>query len=58
MLTGEIPFKGEYEQAVIYSILNNEPESILNINSKVLPELENIVLKTLKREADQRYQKF
>ncbi len=26
MLTGESPFKGDYEQAVIYSILNNEPD--------------------------------
>ncbi|OVE80079.1 hypothetical protein BVY01_00880 [bacterium I07] len=25
MLTGEVPFKGEYEQAVVYSILNEEP---------------------------------
>jgi hypothetical protein len=26
MITGELPFKGEYEQAVIYSIMNEEPE--------------------------------
>ena len=26
MLTGELPFKGEYEQAVIYSILNDHPK--------------------------------
>ncbi|MDQ7053954.1 MAG: protein kinase [candidate division KSB1 bacterium] len=26
MLTGELPFKGDYEQATIYSILNEEPE--------------------------------
>ena len=25
MLTGKLPFKGDYEQAVIYSILNEEP---------------------------------
>ncbi|OVE79598.1 hypothetical protein BVY01_02060, partial [bacterium I07] len=31
MLTGEVPFKGEYEQAVVYSILNEDisyPSSI------------------------------
>ena len=25
MLTGELPFKGEYEQAVVYAIMNEEP---------------------------------
>ena len=28
MLTGQLPFRGEYDQAVIYSILNEEPEPI------------------------------
>jgi serine/threonine protein kinase len=28
MLAGELPFKGEYEQAIIYSILNEEPDSL------------------------------
>ena len=27
-LTGQLPFKGEYEQAVIYSVLNDSPYSI------------------------------
>ncbi|MCK5222912.1 MAG: protein kinase, partial [Candidatus Aminicenantes bacterium] len=26
MLTGQLPFRGHYEQAVIFSILNEEPE--------------------------------
>lgn len=25
MLTGQLPFKGDYEQAVVYSIMNEEP---------------------------------
>ncbi|OVE80395.1 hypothetical protein BVY01_00410, partial [bacterium I07] len=28
MLTGEVPFKGEYEQAVAYSIINEEPSDL------------------------------
>jgi serine/threonine protein kinase len=28
MVTGQQPFKGDYEQAVIYSILNEEPQSL------------------------------
>ena len=27
MITGQLPFKGEYDQAVIYSIMNEDPES-------------------------------
>ena len=29
MLTGQLPFKGEYESAVIYSILNDTQEPLL-----------------------------
>jgi serine/threonine protein kinase len=32
MLTGELPFKGDYEQAVIYSILNEQPEKATEIH--------------------------
>ena len=31
MLTGQQPFKGEFEQAIIYSILNVEPEPITTV---------------------------
>ena len=31
MLTGQLPFHGEYEAAIIYSIMNEEPESPKNI---------------------------
>ena len=40
MLTGEMPYKGEYEQAVIYSILNEEPESLQIYNNDVPDWLE------------------
>jgi serine/threonine protein kinase len=43
MLTGRLPFKGDYEQAVIYSIINDEPQPI-----EALPaELTQIVTKCL-----------
>jgi TolB-like protein/Tfp pilus assembly protein PilF len=56
MLTGQVPFKGEYEQAVIYSILNEEPESITSLRSMVSMELEQIVNKALAKNSDERYQ--
>ena len=51
MITGELPFKGDYEQAVIYSILNEEP-ALLN---SLPPELEIILSHALQKDLDQRY---
>ena len=33
MATGQLPFKGRYEQAVVYSILNEEPEPITGLRT-------------------------
>jgi serine/threonine protein kinase/Tfp pilus assembly protein PilF len=56
MLTGELPFKGEYEQAVIYSILNEIPQPVTSISSTVPQKLERIVNLCLAKEATDRYQ--
>ncbi len=56
MLTGQMPFKGEYEQAVIYSILNEEPEPPRRLRSEAPMELERIILKALAKKPAQRYQ--
>jgi len=52
MLTGKQPFKGDYDQAIIYSILNEEPEIIKNISS----ELHSIIQKALSKDPVDRYQ--
>jgi len=56
ILTSDLPFKGEYDQAVIYSILNEDPEELKANRSDVLIELEQIVKKALVRERENRYQ--
>ncbi|MFQ5866060.1 MAG: protein kinase [bacterium] len=56
MITGSLPFKGDYEQAVTYSILNEEPEPITGLRTGVPLELERIVNKTLAKNASERYQ--
>ncbi|NOQ97943.1 MAG: protein kinase, partial [Calditrichae bacterium] len=56
MLSGELPFKGEFEQAIIYSIINEEPETITNLNENISQELQNIVLKSLAKNPENRYQ--
>ncbi|MGB2696227.1 MAG: protein kinase [Candidatus Zixiibacteriota bacterium] len=57
MITGQLPFKGEYEQAVIYSILNEEPEPLINLRNDVPQELEQITKKALDKNPDSRYSK-
>ncbi len=55
MLAGKLPFKGEYEQAVIYSILNEKPKSILAINKNIPAELDDIINRLLSKLPDDRY---
>jgi serine/threonine protein kinase/tetratricopeptide (TPR) repeat protein len=50
MLTGQLPFKADYEQAVIYSILNDEPEV-----DKIPDNLGIIVQKCLEKDNKSRY---
>jgi TolB-like protein len=56
MLSGKLPFKGDYEQAVIYAILNDEPQSIMELREDVPSQLTHIVEKALKKNPKERYQ--
>jgi serine/threonine-protein kinase len=56
MLTGSFPFKGDYEQAVIFSILNEDPVPMTNVSNDIPLELERIVNKCLQKEPAERYQ--
>jgi TolB-like protein/Tfp pilus assembly protein PilF/predicted Ser/Thr protein kinase len=58
MLTGQLPFKGEYEQAMIYSILNETPQSVSSLRANVPTELERIVNLCLVKKATDRYQQM
>ena len=54
MLTGQLPFKGDYQQAVIYSIINEKPKSLEEI-AEVDPELDRIVHRMLQKDPRSRY---
>ena len=56
MITGRVPFKGEYELATVYSILNDEPKPPTALRTGVTMELERIVHKCLAKDARERYQ--
>jgi len=55
MLAGQLPFKGKNEQAVIHSILNDDPKSLTGLRSEVTQNLGRIVEKTLAKSPDKRY---
>ena len=56
MLTGQLPFKGDYHEAIIYSVLNEEQEPITGLRTGVPMELERIINKCLEKAPSSRYQ--
>ena len=56
MVAGKLPFVGEYEQAIVYSIIN-EPHEPLTARGAGLPiEMDRIIGKALAKNPDERYQ--
>jgi serine/threonine-protein kinase len=56
MLTGHLPFKGDYDQAIIYSILNEEPIPVREYSENCSSTLVRIVNKCLEKNPEDRYQ--
>jgi len=56
MIAGKHPFGGDYEQAVVYSIMNEHPEPLTAVRTGVPMGLEWIVSKCLAKKAADRYQ--
>ncbi|MCK4409512.1 MAG: protein kinase, partial [Candidatus Eisenbacteria sp.] len=56
MITEQLPFKGEHEAAVVYSIINENPESLARYKSDVPGELQRIVEKGMEKNREMRYQ--
>ena len=56
MVAGQRPFKGDHEQVVVYSILNEDPEPLTALRAGVPIELEHVMAKALAKDANDRYQ--
>ena len=54
MLTGRIPFSGDYEQAVMYSILNEDPTPPGRVRNDIADDISDIVMHTLAKNPEQR----
>ena len=54
-LTGKSPFQSEYEQAILYLILHENPPSIRSLKPEIPARLEKLVEKCLKKERNERF---
>jgi serine/threonine-protein kinase len=56
MLSGQLPFKGDRDPVVVYSILNERAEPITELNPEIPRSLEEVVAKALEKNQGDRYQ--
>jgi serine/threonine protein kinase/Flp pilus assembly protein TadD len=56
LLTGQLPFQGDHEAAVLHAIVNEEPQPVARFNNKVSAKLQDLVDKALAKEKEERYQ--
>jgi serine/threonine-protein kinase len=50
MFTGHLPFKGEYESSMMYSILNEQPESLNHLRTDIPINIEQIINRSLEKD--------
>lgn len=55
MVTAELPFKGDYDQAIIYSVLNEEQSIPSQLKDRIPERLELIINKCLRKDKKERY---
>lgn len=54
MLTGRVPFQGEYEAAVMYSVLHDDPISVSTIRSDIPEKLDQLAESMLAKTVEAR----
>ncbi len=50
MLTGKLPFRGDYDAAIIYKVLNETPESIQAVRTDVPDHVSSLVSRLLQKD--------
>ncbi len=56
MLTGQLPFVGEHEAAMMYSIVNESPQPIQKLRPELSSEVLHIINRALEKDPEDRYQ--
>jgi TolB-like protein/Flp pilus assembly protein TadD/tRNA A-37 threonylcarbamoyl transferase component Bud32 len=55
MLTGQLPFKGDHEQALVYQIVNGEPEPLNKCQRDIPEDVQRVVSRALQKDPSKRY---
>jgi TolB-like protein len=56
MITGEMPFRGDHEQAVMYSVLNETPKRLRSSRADASADVERVIQRALSKDPTKRYQ--
>ena len=56
MLTGHLPFRGEHEAAMVYSIVNEEPTPVQKYLLDISSELVHVLNRAMEKDPEDRYQ--
>jgi Tol biopolymer transport system component len=56
MLTGRLPFRGEHDAAMMYSIVNDEPEPLQRYLPEISSDLVHVINRALDKDPEDRYQ--
>jgi serine/threonine protein kinase/Flp pilus assembly protein TadD len=56
LLTGEVPFKGEHDAALLYLIVNETPIVPSSLDRKIPQFVDGFVMKLMEKDPDRRYQ--
>jgi len=56
MITGQLPFEGDYEAALIYTVLNEDPKSLQSLREGVPDNICRVVHKAIEKNPAERWQ--
>ncbi len=56
MITGELPFKGDHEAAIMYGIMHNDPDKLATHRNDFPDQLEQIIDKALAKDVNKRHE--
>ena len=55
MLSGQLPFPGDREASILYSVVHEEPKPLKEMKKDLPPELQQIINRALKKNQESRY---
>ena len=56
LFTGELPFNGLHEPAIMYSITEEDPDPLKLKSGQIPPNVEKVILRCLQKNPDERYE--